>query len=245
VFIPTGLTKEASQDDTLHKVFLSSPNFRGKDHAGLHQLFRDCTHEIYDMIVSLDADILDIPEDYYTALSDAVEAACDRHYVELSPHHHFYFFEYYKINKVGGANNPYESMQWPGIHIPHAIINLLDAKDLLVNFIGDNGGTEQHLIQFHERNPAGRGLDFDDARDDNPDFVRYVVEFRCQNPITDTKKTPLPPLEELARRQRPCRKRDSNRTRPPARTFSTYYRNQAIRRISSRTHKDLASAIYG
>jgi hypothetical protein len=33
-------------------------------------------------------------------------------------------------------------MQWPGIRIPQAIINLLDTKDLLVNFIDDNGGTE-------------------------------------------------------------------------------------------------------
>jgi hypothetical protein len=63
VLIPTGHTKEASQDDTLHKVYPSSPNFREKDHAGLHQLFRDCTQEIYDRIVSLDADILDVPDD--------------------------------------------------------------------------------------------------------------------------------------------------------------------------------------
>jgi hypothetical protein len=79
-------------------------------------------------------------------------------------------------------------MPWPGIHIPHAIINLLDTKDLLVNFIDDNGGNEQHLLQFHERNPTGRGLlDFDDAPDDKPDFLRYAVELRCHNPITDTR----------------------------------------------------------
>jgi hypothetical protein len=47
---------------------------------------------------------------------------------------------------VGNANNPYACMQWPGIQIPQAIISLLDAKDLLVNFIDDNGNTEQHLI---------------------------------------------------------------------------------------------------
>ncbi len=34
--IPTGHTKESAQDDSLHKVFLSSNKFRGKDHAGLH-----------------------------------------------------------------------------------------------------------------------------------------------------------------------------------------------------------------
>ena len=105
--------------------------------------------------------------------------------------------EYYKIIKVGGANNPYACMQWPGIQIPQAITNLLDTKDLLVNFIDDNGETDQHYIQFYERNPTGKGLDFDDATYDKSDFVRYAVEIRCQNPITDTKKTPLSPLEEL------------------------------------------------
>ena len=89
-------------------------------------------------------------------------------------------------------------MQWPGIQIPQAIINLLDTKDLLVDFFDDNGGTEQHTIQFYERNPAGKGLDFDNAPEDKPDFVRYAVELRCLNPITNTKKTPLPPLEDLA-----------------------------------------------
>jgi hypothetical protein len=50
--------------------------------------------------------------------------------------------------------------------------------------------------QFYERNPAGRGLEFDNAPDDKPDFGKYIVELRCQNPIT--RKTPLSPLEELA-----------------------------------------------
>jgi hypothetical protein len=88
-------------------------------------------------------------------------------------------------------------MQWPGIEIPQPIINMLDTKDLLVRFIDANGGNEQHLVQFYERNLAGRGLDFDDAPNGKPDFVRYAVELRCRNPITNTKSPPLPP-EELA-----------------------------------------------
>jgi hypothetical protein len=84
--------------------------FRGKYHAGLHQLFRDIAQEIYERLVSLDADTLDVPYDYYSALSEAVEAAGDRHSVELGPQHTLYIFEYYKIGKVGGANNPYAYM---------------------------------------------------------------------------------------------------------------------------------------
>jgi hypothetical protein len=60
------------------------------------------------------------------------------------------------------------------------------------------GENEKHLMQFYERNPADRGLEFDDSPDDKPNFVRYAVELRCQNIIPDTRKTPMPPLENLA-----------------------------------------------
>jgi hypothetical protein len=53
-------------------------------------------------------------------------------------------------------------------------------------------------LHFYEHNPAGRGLDFDDYPEDLSDFVRYAAELRCLNPVVDTKKTPLPPLEDLA-----------------------------------------------
>jgi hypothetical protein len=56
---------------------------RGKYHVGLHQLFRDNVQEIYDRLVSLDACTPDVPDDYYSALSEAAEAAGERHYVEL------------------------------------------------------------------------------------------------------------------------------------------------------------------
>ncbi len=41
-------------------------------------------------------------------------------------------------------------------------------------------------------------MDFDDFLEDKPDFVRYAEELRCLNPVLDTNKTPLPPLEDLA-----------------------------------------------
>ena len=87
VLIPSGHTGETSQDDSLYKVYIASQMIRGKDHVGLHQLFRDSAQEIYDRLGSLDANTLAVPEDYYSALSEAVEATGDRHYVELDPHH--------------------------------------------------------------------------------------------------------------------------------------------------------------
>jgi hypothetical protein len=65
---------------------------------------------MYDKVISLDAYTHDNPDDYYTTLSDAIEAANDRHYVELDPQHLLYLFEYSKIIKVGGVNNTYACM---------------------------------------------------------------------------------------------------------------------------------------
>ena len=75
---------------------------------------------------------------------------------------------------------------------------MLKDKGLLVTFYNDKREAEAHTLHFYERNLAGRGLDFDDHPDDKTDFVRYAVELRCLNPTMDTKKSPLPPLEDLA-----------------------------------------------
>jgi hypothetical protein len=90
-------------------------------------------------------------------------------------------------------------MEWPGIKIPQAIINILDAKGLSINFINDNGEWEEHLFRLYERNPAGRGLEIDNSPNDKPDIDRYAVKFRCQNLVSDTRKSPLSPLEDLAK----------------------------------------------
>ena len=68
----------------------------------------------------------------------------------------------------------------------------------MVTLYNDKREAEEHTLYFYERNPAGRGLDYDDHPDDKTNFVKYAVELRCLNPILDTKKSPLPPLEDLA-----------------------------------------------
>ena len=74
--------------------------FRGNGHVGLHQLFWNNARETYDIIINLDADIHDIPDEYYITFSEVAEATGDRHYVKLNPQHIVYLFDYYKINKV-------------------------------------------------------------------------------------------------------------------------------------------------
>jgi hypothetical protein len=53
-------------------------------------------------------------------------------------------------------------------------------------------------LHFYERNPAGRGLYFDGYPESKSEIVRYKVELRYLNLVVETKKTPLPPLEDLA-----------------------------------------------
>ncbi len=109
-----------------------------------------------------------------------------------------YLFEFSWINKTRGINSPYAIIEWPGIQIPLAIISNLDEKPLKCSFIIDAGSWEEHLLTFYERNPAGRGLDFTENPYHKEDFLRYVVELHCLNPMADIRKSPLPSLEDLA-----------------------------------------------
>ena len=154
--------------------------------------------ELYDKLYDIDAEHLNQPEDFYTALLDATETAGDNHCAALNTLHTLYLFEFYKIVKIGGINSPYASIEWPGIQIPQAILSLLDEKGLLITLYNDKREAEEHTLYLYERNLARGGLDFDDHPDDKTCFVRYAVELRCLNPIMDTKKSPLPPLEDLA-----------------------------------------------
>ena len=75
---------------------------------------------------------------------------------------------------------------------------MLDNKGLQFTFFKDKRKSEDHIMYFYKRSPAGRGLDFDDYPENQSDSDRYAFELRCLNPVVDTKKTPLPPLEDLA-----------------------------------------------
>jgi hypothetical protein len=70
----------------LHKVYIYCTIFKGKDNNGINQLFRDSLHEIYDMLFDIDAEVIDILEDFYTAIANATDAAGERHTPEMAPH---------------------------------------------------------------------------------------------------------------------------------------------------------------
>ena len=93
-FMPTGHIGETSQDDSLRKAFVACQAFRGKDNNNLSPLFQDSLHELYDMLFDIDADVINAPEDIYTAISDAMEASKDNHTIEVDAMHTLYLFEF-------------------------------------------------------------------------------------------------------------------------------------------------------
>ena len=119
---------------------------------------------------------MDIPEDFYTAISNPSEAAGEGHTTVMDHLDLLYLFEYYIIIKIGGANNPYACAERPGIQIPQAIQSMMDRKGLQFTFLNDKRVREDHTLLFYERNPAGRGLEFDDFPEDDHEFVRYSLE---------------------------------------------------------------------
>ena len=156
-------------------------------------------HELYDSLYDLDAEHVTQLDGFYTALPDASEATGEGHHADLDASHMLYLFEFYKIVKIGGINSPYECIEWLGIQIPQAILSMLDEKGLRFTFYNNKRVSEEHTLHFYERNPARRGLDFNDYPDDKTDFVRYAVELRCLNPVVDTKRA-------RSRRSKTCRR---------------------------------------
>ena len=71
---------------------------RGNDNATIHQLFRDSLHEICDRLFDIDADALEVPKDYYSAITAAIETSRDSQNVE--PQLLLYLMEFYKIAKI-------------------------------------------------------------------------------------------------------------------------------------------------
>jgi len=172
--------------------------FRGRGNIGIRALLREILQSNYEALLDDNGNHdYTIPNDFYTVISDAIDHAGDATNLKLQSPELLYLFEFYKISKIGGTISPYVNIEWLGIQIPTAITSLLEDTGLNFPFINDNNEWEQHDVHFYERNPTGRGLDFTDTEDIKSDFLRYVVEYHCQNPIADIKKHPLPPLEEL------------------------------------------------
>ena len=90
-----------------------------------------------------------MPLDYFTALTEATQASLDQHAVELDIKTLLYLFEFNKISKTGGINNPYATIEWPGIQIPQTIIFNLDDKPLKCSFITVAGNWEELSLTFY------------------------------------------------------------------------------------------------
>jgi len=82
-------------------------HLEGRITTGSNSYSKDNLREIYDKIFDIDAKPLPTPEDYYTPLANAIEAAGEGHTTTMDQHELLYLFEYHKISKVGGVSSPY------------------------------------------------------------------------------------------------------------------------------------------
>ncbi len=107
-------------------------------------------------------DDFSIPEDFLdiiaTTMAEATSAI--NNVFELNNMDLLYLLEYNTVYKVGGASNPYVSMEWPGIQITQALSTMLNEIGLRFNFVTYTGSYEEGDLYFYDRNPVGRGLDF-------------------------------------------------------------------------------------
>ncbi len=116
----------------------------------------------------------------------------------LTPTDALYLFEFSKSHKVGEIASPHALIEWPWVQIPQAINAILQHIEIRIALINNDGYFQETNIYFYDKNPARRGLDFDEFPSQKSDFLRYAVQFNCINPIRDVTKCPLPPLEEIA-----------------------------------------------
>jgi hypothetical protein len=95
--------------------------------------------------------------------------------ISLFPTDTLNLFEIYRIVKVGGIMSPYATIKWPGIQIPHALAAILQDKGMNITLINNEGEFQEAPIYFFDRNPVGRGLDFDEIPDQKYNFLRYAI----------------------------------------------------------------------
>ena len=100
------------------------------------------------MLYDIDAKPMDLSEDYYTTIAIATKATGEGHTSEMDPRTLLYLFEYCRITKIGGANNPYVCVEWPGIQIPQVILSLLNRKGLHFTFFNAKREGEDRTLFF-------------------------------------------------------------------------------------------------
>jgi len=201
VILPTGHMGEELDDPSLHKIFISCANFRGKDNNALQTLLQDSLAEQYDDILLHLDDHFIIPEDFVDIIATAISesAATSNNTIALKSIDLLYLMEYIRIYKIVGVSSPYANMEWPSIQIPQTISAMLTEIGIQFTFSTDISFYEESVIYFYNSNPARRGLDFADNPEQEEDFPRYAIELHCLNLVQDIAQTPLPPLEEIAR----------------------------------------------
>ena len=112
IIIPTGHMGEESDDPSLHKIFISCANFRGKDNNTLQKFLHDSLAEQYDEILLHPDDNFIILEYFVgifaTAISESTSS--NTNIIALKNIDLLYLMEYNRIYKVGGVSSPYANI---------------------------------------------------------------------------------------------------------------------------------------
>ena len=155
---------------------------------------------LYEASLAKAGDFFSIPSDLIGDITLAITQANSQNnkYVLLPRPSLLHILEYPRIYKVGDPPGPYDSMEWPGIRIPHALLTLLDNKPRLCPFPQDEGYTYTSNLYFYDRNPVGKELDFDSNPEQKELFQRYAVSFQLQNRTEDLSHLSLPTLSNIS-----------------------------------------------
>ena len=85
--------------------------FRGRDSIGIQDLPRESLQAHYEKRFDDNGNqYCIIPNDFYTAISDAIDYVGDATIVELHSPELLYLFEFNRISKIGGTIIPYVGM---------------------------------------------------------------------------------------------------------------------------------------
>ena len=177
ILIPSKHVGNESFEASLHKAYVSCELLRGKDNGELSAIFRDNLKETYEDMLLSDKDEYIPPTDFIDTFITVIEAteSSNAREITLTSTNLLYLFEFSKIFKVGGISSPYAVIEWHGVQIPQAITRILQKRGIKLSLVNNDGEYQDSTIYFYERNPAGKGREFDEFPAQKSDFLRYGV----------------------------------------------------------------------
>ena len=98
VIIPTGHMGEESDDPSLHKIFISYANFRGKDNGAIQSYLQDNLAVVYEELLLNPEEEFIIPKDFVDIITTTIsKSTAANNNITLKNTHLLYLMEYNRI----------------------------------------------------------------------------------------------------------------------------------------------------